>query len=92
MERQQKNVHMGGAAAVLPRQAGKQFSAYNFKYYDCRCSDLCGKVRRREKRAYGMTWRNTVKLKRVICSQALQGQPPVWLSLNVANRSQNRIM
>lgn len=33
MEGQQMNVPMGGAAAAFPRQAGKQFGVYNFKYY-----------------------------------------------------------
>lgn len=45
VERQQMNVHMGGVAAVFPWQADKKkISVYDFKYYDCKCSDLWRKI------------------------------------------------
>lgn len=50
VERQQMNVHMGGVTAVFPWQADKKkISVYDFKYYDCKCSDLWRKIWRREK-------------------------------------------
>lgn len=76
---------MGGVVAVFPRPAGKQSSVYDFQYSIANTTIYAGKYEGEKRRL----WDDREEHRKV---KEENLQPPLWLPLNVVNRSQNRII